>query len=92
MTSLSKKNKKITFYYSQLKCSHISQTGTVAQLVNHLLSDCEVVGSIPSQVIPKTLKMVLAALLLGAQHQEGHLRMALFCSPDYQISFESTVF
>ena len=30
--------------------------------------DREFAGSIPCQVIPKTLKMVLAALLLGAQH------------------------
>ena len=30
--------------------------------------DREVAGSIPGRVIPKTLKMVLAALLLGAQH------------------------
>ena len=42
--------------------------GTVAQLVERLLCDRVVVGSIPSRVIPKTLKMVLAALLLGAQH------------------------
>ena len=32
------------------------------------LSDREVAGSIPGRVIPKTLKMVLAALSLGAQH------------------------
>ena len=32
------------------------------------LCDREVAGSIPSRVIPKTLKMVLAALSLGAQH------------------------
>ena len=32
------------------------------------LSDWEVVGSSPGPVIPKTLKMVLAALSLGAQH------------------------
>ena len=30
--------------------------------------DQEVAGSIPDQVIPKIFKMVLAALLLGAQH------------------------
>ena len=39
-------------------------TGTVAQLVEHLLCDWEVVGSIPGGVIPKTSKMVLAALSL----------------------------
>ena len=32
------------------------------------LCDREVAGSIPGPVIPKTLKMVLAAFLLGAQH------------------------
>ena len=38
-------------------------TGTVAKLC-----DREVAGTIPGPVIPKTLKMVLAALSLGAQH------------------------
>ena len=37
-------------------------------LVEVPLCDREVVGSFPGQVIPKTLKMVLAALSLGAQH------------------------
>ena len=32
------------------------------------LCDREVAGSIPGRVIPKTLKMVLVALSLGAQH------------------------
>ena len=36
--------------------------------VEHLLFDREVAGSIPGRVIPKILKMVLAALSLGAQH------------------------
>ena len=40
----------------------------MAQLVECLLCDQEVAGSIPGRVIPKTLKMVLAAVLLGAQH------------------------
>ena len=43
-------------------------TRTVAPLVEHLLCDWDVAGSIPSGIIQKTLKMVLAALLLGAQH------------------------
>ena len=43
-------------------------TSTVAQLVEHQFCDREVAGSIPSRVIPKTLKMVLAALSLGTQH------------------------
>ena len=37
-------------------------------VVEHPLCDREVVGSIPGRVIPKTLKMVLAALSLGAHH------------------------
>ena len=37
-------------------------------VVERPLCDREVVGSIPGWVIPKTLKMVLAALSLGAQH------------------------
>ena len=37
-------------------------------VVERLLCDLEVAGSIPGRVIPKTLKMVLAALSLGAQH------------------------
>ena len=41
---------------------------TVAQLVEHLLCDWKVVGSIPSRAIPKSLKMVPAAVSLGAQH------------------------
>ena len=42
-------------------------TVTVAQLVEHLLCDREVVDSIPGQIIPKTLKMILAALSFGVQ-------------------------
>ena len=37
-------------------------------VVKRPLCDREVAGSIPGRVIPKTLKMVLAALSLGAQH------------------------
>ena len=37
-------------------------------VVERSLCDREVAGSIPGRVIPKTLKMVLAALSLGAQH------------------------
>ena len=43
------------------------QIGTVV-LVERPLCDWEVAGLIPSRVISKTLKMVLAALSLGAQH------------------------
>ena len=37
-------------------------TGAVAQLLEHPVCFREVVGAIPGRVIPKTLKMVLAAL------------------------------
>ena len=37
-------------------------------VVERPLCDREVAGSIPGRVIPKTLKMVLAALSLGAQN------------------------
>ena len=37
-------------------------------VVERPLCDREVAGMIPGGVIPKTLKMVLAALSLGAQH------------------------
>ena len=37
-------------------------------VVERPLCGREVAGSIPGRVIPKTLKMVLAALSLGAQH------------------------
>ena len=43
-------------------------TGTGAQLVEHPLCDWDVAGLIPRRVIPKTLKVVLAALSLGTQH------------------------
>ena len=46
---------------------HYDVTGTVAQLVERPLCDREVAGSIPGLVIPKTLKMVLAALSLGTK-------------------------
>ena len=37
-------------------------------VVERPLCDREVLGSIPGRIIPKTLKMVLAALSLGAQY------------------------
>ena len=37
-------------------------------VVERPLCDREVAGSIPGRVIPKILKVVLAALLLGTQH------------------------
>ena len=43
-------------------------------VVERPLCDWEVAGSIPGRIIPKTLKMVLAALSLGAQHLENRVR------------------
>ena len=40
----------------------------VANLVERPLREWEVVGSIPGRAIPKALKMVPVATLLGAQH------------------------
>ena len=48
--------------------SYFLFTGTVPQLVECPLCDWEIAGSIPNRVIPKTLKIVLAALSLGAQY------------------------
>ena len=42
----------------------------MAKLVEHPLFDWEVVGLIPGCFIPKTLKMVLAALSLGFSIKE----------------------
>ena len=56
---------------SRVPCNHCgayTPTGTVAQLVERPLCDREVAGSMPGRFIPKILKMVLAALSLGAQH------------------------
>ena len=55
-------------------CKNISDDAQEMQhrhsgsVVERPLCDREVAGSIPGRVIPKTLKMVLAALSLGAQH------------------------
>ena len=55
-----------------IKCDIVSTTWIIdrhsGSVVERPLCDREVAGSIPGRVIPKTLKMVLAALSLGAQH------------------------
>ena len=51
--------------YGSLFGSEYRHSGSV---VERPLCDREVADSIPGRVIPKTLKMVLAALSLGAQH------------------------
>ena len=40
-------------------------------MVDHPLQDREVVGSNPSRAIPKALKMVTVATLLGAQYYKA---------------------
>ena len=48
-----------------------SITGLAGSVVEHPLRDREVVGSIPGRAIPKALKMVPVATLLGAQHYKA---------------------
>ena len=55
----------ISVYQSQSRNTDDRHSGSV---VERPLCDREVAGSIPSWVIPKTLKMVPAALSLGTQH------------------------
>ena len=57
-----------TFHNSFHKTDYLSQHLHSGSVVEHPLCDREVAFSIPGRVIPKTLKMVLAALPLGAQH------------------------
>ena len=46
-------------------------TGPAGSVVEHPLRDREVVGSNPGRAIPKALKMVPVATLLGAQHYKA---------------------
>ena len=59
--------KEVIRIFNGTTLAHL-HNGTVVQLVERPLCEREVVGSIPGRVISKTLKMVLAALSLGAQH------------------------
>ena len=61
---------KMCFYGERMKVSfsYKCMYRHSGSLVKRPLCDREVAGSIPGRVIPKTLKMVLAALSLGAQH------------------------
>ena len=61
----------VSLSFPQIQERHVSVSDDDwhnGSVVEHPLCDREVVGSIPGRVIPKTLKMVLAALSLGAQH------------------------
>ena len=46
-------------------------TGLAGSVVEHPLRDREVVGSNPGRAMPKALKMVPVATLLGAQHYKA---------------------
>ena len=67
-------------WFTKHRCNHLfndiyficRHSGSV---VERPLCDREDAGSIPGRVIPKNLKMVLAALLLGAQHWECRARI-----------------
>ena len=56
-------------------------TMTAGSVVEHPLRDREVVGSNPGRAIPKALKMVPVATLLGAQHYKASTG---FSSPNKQ--------
>ena len=47
------------------------ETGPCGSVVEHPLRDREVVGSNPGRAIPKALKMVPVATLLGVQHYKA---------------------
>ena len=51
--------------------SHLFDPVTIAQTVECPLREQEVMGSIPGRAIPKALKMVPVATLLGAQHYKA---------------------
>ena len=77
---ITKKNRLIFFFFFLSKVNQIlyppSPINIIScfkdrhsgSVVERPLCDREVAGSIPGRVIPKTLKIVLAALSLGAQH------------------------
>ena len=58
-------------------------TGPAGSVVEHPPRDREVVGSIPGRAIPKALKMVPVATLLGAQHYKASTG---FSSPNKNIA------
>ena len=58
-------------HYSELVCYESSFCVPIAQVVEHPLREWEVLGSIPGCAIPKALKMVPVATLLGAQHYKA---------------------
>ena len=57
--------------FNTLDTKHYSTPAPVAQVVEHSLREREVLGSIPCRAIPKALKIVPVATLLGAQHYKA---------------------
>ena len=49
----------------------LSHSAPIAQMVERPFQEREVVGSIPGHAIPKALKIVPVATLLGAQHYKA---------------------
>ena len=58
-------------YVTNYKIVHLEVTGPCGSVVEHPLRDREVLGSNPGRAIPKALKMVPVATLLGAQHYKA---------------------
>ena len=60
---------------------HFEPTGAVAQLLERPVCVREVMGSIPGQVIPKTLKIVLAALSFAFSIEKAELvgSVSVYC-------------
>ena len=52
----------------RIRLVHLRNDPHSGSVVERPLCDREVASSIPGRVIPKTLKMILSALSLGAQH------------------------
>ena len=55
-------NRSVSFF------PYLFNTSPGGSVVEHLLREREVVGSNPGRAIPKALKMVPVAILIGAKH------------------------
>ena len=62
----------LNLMYTAEKSTHpVTQPVPIVQMVERSLREREVVGLIPGRAIPKALKMVPLATLLGAQHYKA---------------------
>ena len=57
--------------YQSIKLAAVAQVIDLKLIIEHPLQDLEVVDSIFGRAIPKVLKMVPVATLLGAQHYKA---------------------